>query len=220
MDETHAGPPAELRIRSVDSDREPAVPSQPCVSDEELEQEPRLTYGRFGADVPNILATEAACRLCVSDKVLALGTKDGAVHLLDYDGNKVRACNLGELILIGFLALVNLGTCCVAGLHGAWLCHSYCGSEGRVPLCLVQIKSYREHKGPVTDLSFDASAESLASSSSDGSIAVSVLFMQKAGELVSTPAAVHGCMSSSSNCRYTGCTRKQYRSTRTDKQYR
>jgi len=56
---------------------------------DQSEQEPRLAYGRFGSDVPGILAAQSACRLCVSDKLLALGTEDGAVHLLAYDGNKV-----------------------------------------------------------------------------------------------------------------------------------
>ncbi len=53
------------------------------------EEEPRLKYQRLEADTGDLLLeTEAAC-LCVSDKMLALGTRDGTVHLLDYDGNEV-----------------------------------------------------------------------------------------------------------------------------------
>ena len=55
----------------------------------EDESEPRLSYAHFGADVPNILARNPATCLCVSDKLLAMGTQSGAVYLLDYDGNKV-----------------------------------------------------------------------------------------------------------------------------------
>lgn len=54
------------------------------------EEEPRLKYQRLEADTGDLLLeTEAAC-LCVSEKMLALGTQDGGVHLLDYDGNEVR----------------------------------------------------------------------------------------------------------------------------------
>jgi hypothetical protein len=59
-------------------------------SDEAVEQEPRLKYARFERDVPGILGRQAATRLCVSDKLLALGTRSGAVHVLDYGGNEVR----------------------------------------------------------------------------------------------------------------------------------
>lgn len=54
------------------------------------DEEPRLKYQRLEADVGDLLLeTEAAC-LCVSEKMLALGTRDGSVHLLDYDGNEVH----------------------------------------------------------------------------------------------------------------------------------
>lgn len=60
-----------------------------------VENEPRLSYAAFGSDVPFILTADAAARLCVSDKVLALGTESGAVHILDLEGNKVlhRRCS-------------------------------------------------------------------------------------------------------------------------------
>lgn len=53
------------------------------------DHEPRLSYDLFGADVAGILGRESATCLCVSDKLLALGTESGAVYLLDYEGNKV-----------------------------------------------------------------------------------------------------------------------------------
>ena len=61
------------------------------------EEEPRLKYQRLEADTGDLLLeTEAAC-LCVSEKMLALGTRDGGVHLLDYDGNEVTIVAAAEL---------------------------------------------------------------------------------------------------------------------------
>ncbi len=68
------------------------------------EEEPRLKYQRLEADTGDLLLeTEAAC-LCVSDKMLALGTRDGTVHLLDYDGNEVLHCIVYVHCAAGFLA--------------------------------------------------------------------------------------------------------------------
>jgi hypothetical protein len=51
----------------------------------------RLKYQRFGvgSSVPSILKNDSSSCLCVSDKILALGTHDGHVHLLDLNGNEV-----------------------------------------------------------------------------------------------------------------------------------
>ena len=56
------------------------------------EHEPRLKYHRLGsdADADSLLAEDAATCLCVSDKLLALGTKSGTVLILDYSGDKVE----------------------------------------------------------------------------------------------------------------------------------
>lgn len=56
------------------------------------EVEPQLKYERLGADVKTILAASSATCLCLSEKVLALGTSKGKIHVLDYSGNEVR-CN-------------------------------------------------------------------------------------------------------------------------------
>ena len=53
------------------------------------EEEPRLKYQRLGSDVAELLGKNAATCLCVSDKILALGTSNGTVHILDYSGNEV-----------------------------------------------------------------------------------------------------------------------------------
>lgn len=53
------------------------------------EEEPRLKYQRLGSDVTELLGKNAATCLCISDKILALGTSSGMVHILDYSGNEV-----------------------------------------------------------------------------------------------------------------------------------
>ena len=55
----------------------------------DTEEEPRLKYQRLGCDVAELLGNNAATCLCVSDKILALGTHNGTVHVLDYIGNEV-----------------------------------------------------------------------------------------------------------------------------------
>lgn len=87
------------------------------------EEEPRLKYQRLEADTGDLLLeTEAAC-LCVSDKMLALGTRDGTVHLLDYDGNEVLHCIFDVHCAAGFLAAAFLLLCflktgiCLSHMH-------------------------------------------------------------------------------------------------------
>ena len=60
------------------------------------EHEPRLRYGPLGSESPRESAkpqhaASPATRLCVSDKVLAVGHRDGSVQLLDHLGNQARA---------------------------------------------------------------------------------------------------------------------------------
>ncbi len=60
------------------------------------EDEPRLKYSRLGSSVPEILERDSATCLCVSDKLLALGTRCGRVFVLDYDGNEVRGVDVAR----------------------------------------------------------------------------------------------------------------------------
>lgn len=60
----------------------------------EEDDEPRLKYQRLGASVSEILETAAASSLCVSEKILALGTHTGSVHVLDVSGNEVWSARL------------------------------------------------------------------------------------------------------------------------------
>ena len=67
---------------------------QPSDAEGDMEEEPRLKYQRLGSDVADLLGRNAATCLCVSDKILALGTHSGTVHVLDYNGNEVSQGSL------------------------------------------------------------------------------------------------------------------------------
>jgi hypothetical protein len=54
-------------------------------------EEPRLKYQRMGGSVPSLLSGDAASCLTVAERVIALGTHDGTVHLLDFQGNQVNS---------------------------------------------------------------------------------------------------------------------------------
>lgn len=80
--------------------------------EEEEEEEPRLKYQRLSADVAEILAGNAASCLCVSDKLLALGTHDGTLHVLDINGNEVHTIHslffgVWRIILISRICYTN-----------------------------------------------------------------------------------------------------------------
>ena len=52
--------------------------------------EPQLKYEALHGDLDRILKDETISCLCLSDKILALGTEQGRVHVLDYSGNQVN----------------------------------------------------------------------------------------------------------------------------------
>ncbi|GLI60125.1 hypothetical protein VaNZ11_002165 [Volvox africanus] len=58
------------------------------------EPEPQLKYELLGGDVQSILGNEKITCMNVSEKILAIGTEQGRVHVLDYSGNQVRLLNL------------------------------------------------------------------------------------------------------------------------------
>ncbi|OEL19378.1 Vacuolar protein sorting-associated protein 41-like protein [Dichanthelium oligosanthes] len=57
---------------------------------EEEEEEPRLKYQRLGGSVPAILSTDTAASIAVADRMVALGTHNGTLHILDFQGNQVK----------------------------------------------------------------------------------------------------------------------------------
>ncbi|KAH7276323.1 hypothetical protein KP509_39G002800 [Ceratopteris richardii] len=54
------------------------------------EEEPRLKYQRMAGSMPSLLSNDTASCITVSERMIALGTHDGTVHLLDYQGNQVK----------------------------------------------------------------------------------------------------------------------------------
>ncbi|XP_062184439.1 vacuolar protein sorting-associated protein 41 homolog isoform X1 [Phragmites australis] len=56
----------------------------------EVEEEPRLKYQRLGGSAPAILSTDAAAAIAVADRMVALGTHNGTLHILDFQGNQVK----------------------------------------------------------------------------------------------------------------------------------
>jgi vacuolar protein sorting-associated protein 41 len=61
--------------------------------DEEDEEEPRLKYQRMGGSLPSILSNDMASSIAVAERMIALGTHDGTVHILDFQGNQVPLLN-------------------------------------------------------------------------------------------------------------------------------
>ena len=59
--------------------------------------EPRFRHQALAADVTQLLMRTAATCLTASDKMLALGTAAGTVHLLDYGGNEVHSAAFAAL---------------------------------------------------------------------------------------------------------------------------
>ena len=73
------------------------------------DQQPQLKYQRLEADVTDICGSDTATFLCVTTKVLALGTVSGSVHILDVAGNEVSLCtplqpSLNDSVLNTYLA--------------------------------------------------------------------------------------------------------------------
>jgi hypothetical protein len=52
--------------------------------------EPRLTYGSLEADVPSVVGNDTVTALCVSSKIIAVGTESGLVYVLDYEGHQIQ----------------------------------------------------------------------------------------------------------------------------------
>jgi WD40 repeat protein len=162
-----------------------AIPEVPSASPAGPgEEEPRLRYGSLDADAPHRPSQSTTTRLCVSDKVLAVGHRDGTVELLDHLGNQVGP---GSRLKAPRHRLD--GACSPARRLAA--------PTARCPsLFCLQVKAFKEHTREVTDLSFDATSEYLASSSADGSLALHGLYSDEVQRVkVAAPVTVRGCIS-------------------------
>ncbi|KAL5709701.1 Vacuolar protein sorting-associated protein 41 [Ranunculus cassubicifolius] len=58
--------------------------------EEEDEPEPHLKYQRMGGSIATLVSSDAASCIAVSERVIALGTHDGTIHILDFQGNQVK----------------------------------------------------------------------------------------------------------------------------------
>ncbi|GMI97211.1 VACUOLAR PROTEIN SORTING 41, vacuolar protein sorting 41, ZIGZAG SUPPRESSOR 2 [Hibiscus trionum] len=58
--------------------------------EEDDEEEPRLKYQRMGGSIPSLLSGDSASCIAVAERMIALGTHDGTVHILDFLGNQVK----------------------------------------------------------------------------------------------------------------------------------
>ncbi|KAF8339185.1 uncharacterized protein EI90DRAFT_3279515 [Cantharellus anzutake] len=71
---------------------EPSSESESEEDDSEVEEEePALKYEIVGGAVQDILAKDSASALDISQRLMALGTHNGMVHVLDLHGNKVKS---------------------------------------------------------------------------------------------------------------------------------
>ncbi|KAJ4978891.1 hypothetical protein NE237_009671 [Protea cynaroides] len=58
--------------------------------EDEEEDEPRLKYQRMGGSIPSLLSNDTASCIAVAERMIALGTYSGTVHILDLLGNQVK----------------------------------------------------------------------------------------------------------------------------------
>ncbi|KAH9482153.1 Vacuolar protein sorting-associated protein 41-like protein [Psilocybe cubensis] len=59
--------------------------------DEEDDEEPALKYERITGEIPDLLKKDSASALCVSNKLLAMGTHAGIIHILDITGKRIKS---------------------------------------------------------------------------------------------------------------------------------
>lgn len=93
------------------------------IEDEEEEDEPRLKYQRMGGSVPALLSGDAASCIAVAERMIALGTRAGAVHILDFLGNQVVTMKIFSCIRVylSWIALyVHIYEC------NYWIYSKYC----------------------------------------------------------------------------------------------
>eukprot|EP01088_Endostelium_zonatum_P016114 TRINITY_DN4223_c0_g1_i1.p1 TRINITY_DN4223_c0_g1~~TRINITY_DN4223_c0_g1_i1.p1 ORF type:complete len:1005 (-),score=309.56 TRINITY_DN4223_c0_g1_i1:127-3141(-) len=77
-------PTKEQEESEGDSDEESSE------GEDEEEDEPKLKYQRLGADVLKILKEESASCLQVHERFLVLGTTEGRIYLLDFNGDQIK----------------------------------------------------------------------------------------------------------------------------------
>ncbi|KAA1466651.1 vacuolar assembling protein VPS41 [Dentipellis sp. KUC8613] len=59
--------------------------------EDEEDEEPALKYERMGSSVQDLFRKDSASALAISNKLLAVGTHNGIVHILDLSGKRVKS---------------------------------------------------------------------------------------------------------------------------------
>ncbi|KAG4979909.1 hypothetical protein JHK82_033151 [Glycine max] len=165
-----------------DEEEEEEEEDEEVVEDEEDEEEPRLKYQRMGGSIPSLLASDAASCIAVAERMIALGTHGGTVHILDFLGNQVSRrvssvccvicrgesrdyCEFELFLLELELVILNLRNGMIRVIEN---------------LCLLMfssdVKEFSAHASVVNDLSFDTEGEYIGSCSDDGSVVINSLF--------------------------------------------
>ena len=156
-------------MSSSEADAAEGSPATPGKAIDAQEHEPRLKYEALDSGSPRAQTLHSAItRLCVSDKVLAVGRRDGSVQLLDHLGNQASG---GGEPLRRTASLPSTPPC----RHRHSRSPRVGARQGHFPslsCAPLQVREFREHSREVTDLSFDGGAEFLASGSADGTVAV------------------------------------------------
>lgn len=73
-------------------DETPESEPEDDYSDED-EDEPKLKYQRLGASNQDLFSKDTASALAIHDRFLAVGTHNGSVHILDFEGNEIKHFN-------------------------------------------------------------------------------------------------------------------------------
>ncbi|KAJ1273442.1 hypothetical protein BS78_06G280800 [Paspalum vaginatum] len=137
--------------------------------DEEEVEEPRLKYQRLGGSVPAILSTDAAAAIAVADRMVALGTHNGTLHILDFQGNQVKeiAAHTATINDISFDA------------DGEYI--GSCSDDGTVAICslFTDEKLKFEHHRPMKAIALDPNYSRNYRRFAAGGLAGQVLVMTK-----------------------------------------
>ncbi|KAF8237909.1 vacuolar assembling protein VPS41 [Tricholoma matsutake] len=59
--------------------------------EDEDDEEPALKYERIGGSIPDLLKKDTASALSIANKLMALGTHGGIVHILDLNGKRIKS---------------------------------------------------------------------------------------------------------------------------------
>ncbi|KAF8967466.1 vacuolar assembling protein VPS41 [Flammula alnicola] len=98
-------------------------------ADEEDDEEPSLKYDRIKGAIPDLLKKDSASALAVSNKLLALGTHAGIIHVLDLAGERIKSYkpHLASVVDISLDATADFVA--TASIDGQVVIHSLSTSE-------------------------------------------------------------------------------------------